>query len=42
MQMGGIAWWAHIGGFLFGLALARPFAIRRTPERWYPDQYWPW
>jgi len=42
MQMGGIAWWAHIGGFLFGLALARPFTIRRARERWYPDEYRPW
>lgn len=42
-QMGGVAWWAHIGGFLFGLLTARWF---RRPERtwvvWYPDEYWPW
>jgi membrane associated rhomboid family serine protease len=25
----GIAWWAHIGGFAFGLLLVRPFARRR-------------
>jgi membrane associated rhomboid family serine protease len=22
---GGVAWWAHVGGFAAGLALARPF-----------------
>ena len=31
---GGIAWWAHIGGFLAGLALIRPVgAPRRTARR---------
>lgn len=39
---GGIAWWAHIGGFLFGLIMAYPFTIGRKPARWYPDQYWPY
>ncbi len=34
--MGGVAWWAHVGGFLFGIAVgpilvrARPAPIRRT------------
>ena len=28
---GGIAWWAHIGGFLAGLALHRLFLERRLP-----------
>jgi membrane associated rhomboid family serine protease len=27
---GGVAWWAHIGGFLVGLVLA-PFFARRPP-----------
>jgi membrane associated rhomboid family serine protease len=26
---GGIAWWAHIGGFLFGAIMVSLFAIRR-------------
>lgn len=39
---GGIAWWAHIGGFIFGLLIARVLARRRRPQTWYPDQYWPW
>jgi membrane associated rhomboid family serine protease len=28
---GGVAYWAHIGGFVFGLALIRLFARRRRP-----------
>ena len=40
---GGIAWWAHIGGFLFGLILVNFFARpKRAPREWYPDEYFPW
>lgn len=28
---GGVAWWAHIGGFLFGLFLGRLFLLRPPP-----------
>jgi membrane associated rhomboid family serine protease len=28
---GGIAWWAHIGGFIFGLALVKRFLFRPRP-----------
>lgn len=39
----GIAWWAHIGGFLFGLILARPICARRcAPRRYWEDEYFPW
>lgn len=41
LSMGGIAWFAHIGGFVFGLLFGRLFA-RRNPQRWYPDEYRPW
>lgn len=34
---GGVAWWAHIGGFVGGLLLIRGLQIAR-PERRYPDQ----
>lgn len=48
-MMGGIAWWAHIGGFLVGLFLGRYFLLRppppppppryyRVPQS-YPDDY---
>jgi membrane associated rhomboid family serine protease len=41
---GGVAWWAHIGGFLFGILIFRLFTPRRHPAylRRYPDEYWPW
>jgi len=39
---GGIAWWAHIGGFLFGLVMANIFAFRRKPVAWHPDEYFPY
>jgi membrane associated rhomboid family serine protease len=39
---GGVAWWAHVGGFCFGLVASRLFALRKKPSTWYPDQYRPW
>jgi membrane associated rhomboid family serine protease len=39
---GGIAWWAHIGGFVFGLIFALPFIRRRRRRHPYPDEYYPW
>ncbi len=43
-SMGGVAWFAHIGGFLFGLIFARLFIPHRHPAytRQYPDEYYPW
>ncbi len=40
--MGGVAWWAHIGGFLFGLLMAKPFCIGRCERQKYIDEYYPW
>jgi len=39
-QSGGVAWWAHIGGFVFGLAVIR--IIRPRTRRTYVDEYRPW
>jgi membrane associated rhomboid family serine protease len=39
-QSGGVAWWAHIGGFVFGLAVIRLITPRRTTE--YAGRYHPW
>ncbi len=40
---GGIAWWAHIGGFVYGLLLVSLFSYRPKVYRdWYRDEYWPW
>ena len=36
-DVGGVAFWAHIGGFVSGLILAKLFVSRRRPEyavRW--------
>jgi rhomboid family protein len=45
-QVGGIAWWAHVGGFVSGLVLCRVFVWRRRPRRRrQPDEYdldWAW
>ncbi|MHB9155112.1 MAG: rhomboid family intramembrane serine protease [Endomicrobiales bacterium] len=38
---GGIAFWAHIGGFLSGAALYRLF-IGRMHREFYDDEYRPW
>jgi membrane associated rhomboid family serine protease len=41
--MGGVAWWAHIGGFLFGMFFHRFFKppVHPAISRNYPDQYPP-
>ncbi len=39
--LGGVAWWAHVGGFLAGILLAPGFA-RRYIRRIYIDEYTPW
>ena len=43
---GGVAWWAHIGGFVFGLAVVKLIAPRRRypPYRVYspPEETPPW
>ncbi len=40
--LGGVAWWAHIGGFVAGFILAPLFARRRVIRRVYIDEYSPW
>ena len=40
---GGVAWWAHVGGFVAGMVLLPVF--KKAPEQYrdyYPDEYWPW
>jgi membrane associated rhomboid family serine protease len=31
--MGGVAWWAHVGGFMFGVALGPMLAVNRPRRR---------
>lgn len=39
----GVAYWAHVGGFIFGLLMVLPFSRRpRAYVRSYPDEYHPW
>jgi membrane associated rhomboid family serine protease len=43
-HVGGIAWWAHIGGFIGGLLLCWLF-VKRPSRRLQPDEYgmeWAW
>jgi membrane associated rhomboid family serine protease len=39
---GGVAWWAHVGGFVAGLVLGPALARRRYVRRMYLDEYYPW
>jgi membrane associated rhomboid family serine protease len=39
---GGVAWWAHVGGFLAGLILGPLLARRHYIRRRYIDEYYPW
>lgn len=40
---GGVAFWAHIGGFVFGILVAQFFVKTMTTERRrYRDEYQPW
>jgi membrane associated rhomboid family serine protease len=39
----GVAWWAHVGGFVAGMVLLPLF--KKSPKQYrsnYPDEYWPW
>jgi membrane associated rhomboid family serine protease len=38
----GVAWWAHVGGFVFGLLAGGLFAIGRRRRPDYADEYYPW
>jgi membrane associated rhomboid family serine protease len=38
--LGGIAWWAHVGGFVAGLVLIWP--LRRPQPHFHPDEFWLW
>jgi membrane associated rhomboid family serine protease len=38
---GGVAWWAHVGGFVVGLLAVKLFE-RRSYARFFRDEHWPW
>lgn len=35
---GGVAWFAHVGGFVAGMLLIRLFPVRRRWRSWYADE----
>ncbi|MCX8090084.1 MAG: rhomboid family intramembrane serine protease [Verrucomicrobiae bacterium] len=39
---GGIAWWAHIGGFVFGAMLCSVIKVKQFYRRHYQDDEMPW
>jgi membrane associated rhomboid family serine protease len=39
---GGVAWWAHVGGFIAGLLLVKILEQKRTYPGWHLDEYHPW
>jgi len=39
---GGVAWWAHVGGFVIGVISVKLFERKRSYREWQPDEYWPW
>jgi membrane associated rhomboid family serine protease len=40
---GGIAWWAHVGGFVFGFLLVKVFAQPyRRHRQAFADEFFPW
>lgn len=39
---GGIAWWAHIGGFVFGAMLCSVIKVKQFYRRHYEDEDMPW
>jgi len=40
--VGGIAWWAHVGGFVFGALLCSVVKVKRFYRRRYQDEEMPW
>ena len=42
-SVGGVAWWAHVGGFVFGMLFHRLFLLGRIRRcRRYPDEFREW
>lgn len=39
---GGVAYWAHVGGFICGLLIVWLFGRSRNRPKTYPDEYYPW
>ncbi len=42
LATGGVAWWAHVGGFVAGMILIKLLPRSHTYATWHPDEYRPW
>ncbi len=42
LATGGVAWWAHVGGFIAGMVLIKLLPKSQTYASWHPDEYRPW
>ncbi len=42
VEVSSVAWWAHVGGFAFGVLLGGLFSVNRKKPRWHSDEYYPW
>jgi membrane associated rhomboid family serine protease len=42
LDTGGVAWWAHVGGFVIGMALAPLLRRRQSYPRAWQDRYASW
>jgi membrane associated rhomboid family serine protease len=42
LQSGGVAWWAHIGGFVAGMVLVWLFTAGQPSRAYYRDEFHPW
>jgi len=41
-NLGGVAWWAHVFGFIGGALLYRFFLRKKNSYSRWEDEYWPW
>jgi membrane associated rhomboid family serine protease len=41
-DFGGVAWWAHVGGFVFGLIMVNLLIRRRIAHGWHRDEFYPY
>lgn len=39
---GGVAWWAHVGGFVTGILLLPVFLVAKRKRAYYRDEFAPW
>jgi membrane associated rhomboid family serine protease len=40
LMQGGVAWWAHVGGFVAGFLFVKAFCAGQPKRRCFDDEYW--